>query len=756
MLFRQNALQTLDEYFKQMGQRQDQCVYFYRINTYNEAIKNFVRRYYEVARKNGVIIEGKIPNPDEKNLSYYAEIMGMDFQMSPGFMESGLKKWLPRMNDVQRKNVTMSLYDTLDGMRKAGKTENMLKNAYIKFMCWLYYKFERIVNQLGQDDVPKILYEGDISSYELKLFCILSGAGCDIVLLQYHGDAEYLKLDAGSACSRNYETADGQQFPADFNLEAIRKEQTLLAQRSRLYGGLPPWNACTNAWITGKGITDILKPIYARGKDKQFYYNCFIRIKGVEDKVSYVNDLYQMYLELKVNNRTPVICEGSIPPPDLEEISRIHRSNYKSVEQMLINLSANIQYPANKDLRNIMNRAFMDVLLKESEQADMNLNRLTNKAIYLLCWLNRYGSGLFSNWEYPQTGCFIKLGGCKTENEAVFLRFLAGLPVDVLVLVPDRNENCCLEDPLLYEKNEKESFTLRHFPTEQTGMQVGTAAYHAERELDDILYQETGIYRNQQYARANAVTLKTMYEEISILWDQELKYRPNFSVTEDMVNIPVIFAKVSGVKDGNRQEYWNSIRKLITEDTYVIREVPHLRSTDENPVKPYVTEFFKNGRLLKDKIKSHRAYPYGYLREEIQNHILDKLQLLIEQRIIKGTFENGTEYTVISVVMNLNKEILKMLQKFDFTKKNPKCLYINTGEKIISLEDSILMAFLNLAGFDIVFFVPSGYQNVENYFNKKVMEEHQIGEYVYDLTVPDLMSSNIHRSWRDKLFRWGN
>ncbi len=66
------------------------------------------------------------------------------------------------------------------------------------------------------------------------------------------------------------------------------------------------------------------------------------------------------------------------------------------------------------------------------------------------------------------------------------------------------------------------------------------------------------------------------------------------------------------------------------------------------------------------------------------------------------------------------------------------------------------MAFLNLAGFDIVFFVPSGYQNVENYFNKKVMEEHQIGEYVYDLTVPDLMSSNIHRSWRDKLFRWGN
>ena len=54
-------------------------------------------------------------------------------------------------------------------MRRNGKTENMLKNAYIKFMCWLYYKFERIVNQLGENELPKILYEGDISNYELML-----------------------------------------------------------------------------------------------------------------------------------------------------------------------------------------------------------------------------------------------------------------------------------------------------------------------------------------------------------------------------------------------------------------------------------------------------------------------------------------------------------------------------------------------------------------------------------------------------------
>lgn len=35
----------------------------------------------------------------------------------------------------------------------------------------------------------------------------------------------------------------------------------------------------------------------------------------------------------------------------------------------------------------------------------------------------------------PEIGCFIHMGGCQNENEALFLRFLARLPVDVVILV---------------------------------------------------------------------------------------------------------------------------------------------------------------------------------------------------------------------------------------------------------------------------------------------------------------------------------
>ncbi|MDE6221178.1 MAG: YceG family protein, partial [Lachnospiraceae bacterium] len=224
-----------------------------------------------------------------------------------------------------------------------------------------------------------------------------------------------------------------------------------------------------------------------------------------------------------------------------------------------------------------------------------------------------------------------------------------------------------------------------------------------------------------------------------------------------IVTLPVIFAKISWVKDVIVQKYWSSIKELITEDTFVVKNVPYIDSTVPNPMKTYAVEFFRNGRLQRKKIREHPNYPYSFLREEIQEHIFDKLQLLIESKVIKGTFENGTEYMIVATILNMPKEIVRLIQKFDFTKKNPKLIYINTGEKIISIEDSILTAFLNLAGFDVVFFVPTGYQNIEKHFNKRLMEEHQIGEYVYDLQVPNmaLVSSNTRPSWRDRLFRRG-
>ena len=89
-MFRQQRINKIPDFFKELSAREGKGVYFYRISGYNSEITDFIERYYESARGRGVVIEGRIPNPTEQNLSYYGEIMGMAFQMSESFLIAGI------------------------------------------------------------------------------------------------------------------------------------------------------------------------------------------------------------------------------------------------------------------------------------------------------------------------------------------------------------------------------------------------------------------------------------------------------------------------------------------------------------------------------------------------------------------------------------------------------------------------------------------------------------------------------------------
>ena len=789
MTLKHIKLQSLDDFFVPLSGRSEKGIYFYRFNKTSENIEKFICKYYKAARKSGVFIENKIGNPTENNLSYYEEIMGLDFQMSMVFISTALKKWLPRMGTFQRENIAGAIYDVLDDLRKKGKNENMLKNAYIKFMCWLYYKFESVVNQMNGENIPKILFVGDIVAYEFMLINILADAGCDVVFVQPHGDASYLKVDVSLEKSFEYTDGGMASFTEDFSIKKLLQKNESGSRNTDISGQKKNTLNCTNVWIEGKGIDDILQPVSVRkekfeefrnraqqdnisgettsdmalneirsAEHRDLFYNCYIKINGVWDKLTYENDLYQFYLSLKAMERNIVVVSEFIPKPDTSEIAKIKRGNYRDIHQLIRDLQVNIQFPENPEVRNFLVSAFVDVIYDEAARLgqNANINKVLNKAVYLLCFINRYQTALFKGLNGEVMSCFIYMGGCNDENEALFMRFLARTRTDVLILCPNAGGGCCLDDKLLYEINYQDNLAVKKFPIQSAGAHIGTVAYHAERELDELMYNDDTLFRNQQYGKANTISLQTMDSEIKILWDTELKYRPGFSTVDGVVNIPVIFSKFSGVKDKNIKEYWIMLKQLMTSETLVIDRAPHFSATDSNPMKMFATEFFKNGRLHRNAIKSHRAYQYGFLREDMQEHILDKLELLIEQKAVKGTFENGTEYSIVAMALNLPKEVTRLLQAFDFTKKNPKLIYINTSEEMISLEDTIYISFLNLLGFDVALFVPTGY-NMENYFNMKLMEEHQIGDYMYDLRVPNWnsISLSVHTSWRDRIFRRG-
>lgn len=736
-MFQLGRIEKLHDYFSACSRRREQAVFFYRVAGYSGEVAAFLTQYDQAARTNGVVIEGRIPNPDPKQLDYLAEMMGSDFQLDAGFLTQKLTRWLPRLTGAQREAVVTAMTATLQDLQAHGKNENMLRNAYIKYMCWLYYKFERILGCLGGDELPKILYDGTVSSYELQLLVILARAGADIVLLERAGDAGYLRCDPTSQYAQLYQAPGLTPFPADFSLRQLREQGRQQAERQKLYGAPAGIAPCTNAWMKAPDGKEILTAVRARGDDPKLFYNAFVVQYGVEDKLLFPSDMVAFYQQLKREGRKVCLENGRLPPPTPEEIAAVRRRNHQTAEQLAADLAANLQYPNNQQLQTLMRQAFLDVVLEEDKAVGGNLNRLLNKAVYLVAWMKRYQKDLFQNWQAPEVGVFLLFGACSGDNEALFLRLLAKLPVDVLVLLPDLNAPCVLKDPALLDLHKEHSLPMTDFPVEPSQMRVRTAAYQAEREMDSILYQNTGLYRAKQHQKAEAVTLQTMYEEIGLLWDQELKYRPGFAAEGDTVTVPVLLEKICGIKDGPILPYWLDIKKLVTPETTLVTKLPWQTGLETNPMKPYATQFLRQGRLQREKIKQHKDYPYGILRPEIQDYLLDKLQVLLDEKLIAGTYQNGTEYTIVSTILGLPKDLLRRIQNFDFTKKNPKLIIISTTEETLSLEDSILVAFLNLVGFDILFFVPTGYQSIEKYFQKPFANEHQLGPYRYDLQVPD-------------------
>ena len=156
----------------------------------------------------------------------------------------------------------------------------------------------------------------------------------------------------------------------------------------------------------------------------------------------------------------------------------------------------------------------------------------------------------------------------------------------------------------------------------------------------------------------------------------------------------------------------------------------------------------KNGKLLRGKIKSHSAYLYGILRAEMQEHLLDKLQLLLDQKLIRGTFENGTEYTVIATALNLPQGPAAEDPEVRLHQEEPQAHLHQPHRGEDLSEDSILTAFLSLVGFDVLFFVPTGYQCIEQHFTRPFASgDADRGDYLYDLRIPDfntVQESGLH------------
>lgn len=754
-------LNRFEDFWSPLAARPEPGVYFCRAAGYSPALEQFLQQALEKRTQIPLRLTGKLQNPDGGQLAYLRETLGDDFACDPTFFDTQLSRWLPRLSSGQRGDLAASIYQTLLALRAKGKTDDMLRNAYRKFLCWMYYRFEQLLHRLGQDPLPRILYDGQISAHELQLFCVLASAGCDILLIEPQGDGAYRALDPDSRESALCAFAGQQPFPPGFSLEQrlrsyrppqpsrpvsppqaaprpARPPQPAARPRpSRTPAELFPNAPVTavNTWLSGDLMADSLRDPAARGPEAEYTYNMFVRILGVAEPSGYARDLFLWRKKLTDTGRHVTVLE-ELPIPTPSETAKLSQCSTQSASQVIAGLLPLLQPTANAKLDAAAGRALVE-LLTEMERAGESPMRIKNRGVYVVCWFNRYFRTLFEGYSSGKLPVLIYFGICRTAFEAFFLRFLARTPIDVIEIYPEHMSDCLLADKLLFDRISDGTLHLDRFPQQMDAAEYSTAAYHAEQELTETLYQDSGLYRDRQYHKAAAVTLRTMCEEVYQLWDKEALLRPGFETVDDTVLVPVLTAKVSGVKNGDVSAYWSQVKRMAhSGDTQIITRLPYHKPAGDSRFNP--VQFIKNRKIQRDALKSSPAYPYGLLRPEVQDFLLDKVQALLDSGLIRGTFSQGMEYKILSAAMDLPKDIVRALQKLDFTKDIPKILVVSTGETQCGLEDAILLALLHLCCFDVVLFVPTGYQIAEKYYAEPFFDEHQAGEYLYDLQPPYL------------------
>jgi hypothetical protein len=734
-------------YFLEPEKRRPPQLFFYRLIGWDEAGETvrFLHQYWQRASRSGLWLRQTLPNPTDNEINrFFAAVGNFAGAPAPQLVNRHVTIWLGQLRPERREALIRALNSALAALRDLSRAQSpaaadsVARNAYIKLMCWISALGAPVLRRAGGANPPKALYEGEITRHELLFLRVLALSGCDVVYVNFNSEQSYTRADPEGRFSQPlYGEKTGPPPTHYSDGAALRQQEARAAVRSDTdkVAGIVE----TNAWFTGDDFWEaaLRENRFRRPGANPRLCNLCILCFGADRREEYRNRLFVFREKLSRSGKGWVLLDRKIPNPTNEEVAEFREAqqvkNRRGLEEAV---ASRLTVAGGETLALLARRALLALFGRQGED---NPGRFGNYAVKMACWLKRYADLLFADYRLEAQPLLLAYGPL-LPAEIDLLWLLKEMGVDILYFSPDKAAKAAFRDhPLLREAKAIElpdSLRWEPFPDKEIRTRVATVAYNASRELDQTLYDGTGLFRPRQFPRAKPVTLKTTYDEIGILWKVEAKFRPNFQVTGETVVVPTIFAKVCGVENGDVEAYWDKVGDMAAENAFVIPRAPFF-SRPGSLRLDQARAFLRNGRLDPRAVKTASSYAYSFLPENIQDAILEKIQELLDQNILRNVDESFPRLA-LAVLLGLERDILRLIQNFDYTKAIPKLVVVDTTEHMFSLEDCIHIAFLNLVGFDIVIFAPPGYRDIEHYIGEEFFETYQAGEYAYYLTAPNL------------------
>ena len=438
------------------------------------------------------------------------------------------------------------------------------------------------------------------------------------------------------------------------------------------------------------------------------------------------------------------------------------------------------------DTLNVKIRQALDqvIVLAISKEHFSNETIRNNFIAKLMIWCNLYADGLnFNDNEIPK--CLFY--GPIKRHEVYFLMLLASIGIDVIYFNPTNDSTFDTVDsnnmsqkivlgatsPVLVPYNER---IEKGVVVEK----VTTYAKKATNELEQTLYNDTGIYKPWQFSDGTTrpIFMDSVIEDTLTYWDEPAKLRPGFKTAGKVVCTPTFFTKISGVyRDIN--EYYELIQKLKDAKKYAFYESPHLtavgfgqtkaiqyhnmptQSTNQNlsnfnQQDLYSLAFCLNPdqTIKRDAVMQHVLYKKMLtLRADLQEFILSKLEETFSSSnlsFFNFSITDKERVRLMAAIFTAEDRLLNLIEGYDFTADVPKVIMYVNSRDTFNQDDAMLLGLLRMMGLDVLLLSPNGANNLELVISDKFINQIKLDEFVYDLPLKAPVKKG---SFFSKLFR---
>ena len=625
--------------------------------------------------------------------------------------------------------------DTIGQKLKYSDTQK--NNIKIKFNQWMFNDCKRLVSKINscESDVFFIYQNNDIKKHEWYFLETLNNIGCNILVITSDLKNFEKVLDIKSFNQINYNTDSKisiESIAANSNIEIKTIESNETSKENKL----------ETLNIEDLTVDETVQALETHNK------LISVAICGYSDDFD-TNMLAAKISEIAKTDQSIAYLDSEIPKPTIDETSKIYRLT-RNDAFYIINTMSNFIKIKDKDLEKKLKDAFIEVMTKLKDNTNGNI--LYNKATSVVCWINRYIKEIQSE---------IVFYGKPKGNEIIFFDIIMCANITTCVIISsDKSEaykGYTTGQSLELEKD-RENIPLSMISTST----VQTAAYNASKRLDDTLYSgdAIGLYREGQIKTCSIKHLACTYEEIPLWWNQSMYIRPGFEQNKNSVVIPTIFAVIKGVKDAheNSRQYLAEIQRFACgkTKTYIgngfglyltqcesgplVHNNADIRNTKFSEQTPLIIK----GKLQVTGVKALKNYKYGFLDTYKQELILSKIQEIVDyivdtkMSVNIGLKESELLDLVLTMCLNLDTDVIRLIQWFNYTEYNPNIIVLSQDENIFHYMDSLYLMFLSKLGFDILVFVPTQYNTIETIVPSTEYEEYIIGRPAYELDIQNI------------------